>query len=166
MIDTADVVVIGAGAYGASVAYHLARSGDRRVVVVDKGEPVSQTTPRAAGLSSCVQQTELLSRMATASVRAIERFEEETGESFVWHQPGSLKLARTEEHAHRLRIEVDRARASGIDVTLVDANRIRELTSFVDPGPVVAANGADAVAATPSGGHAAPADSHAASKTT
>ena len=81
MIDSADVVVVGAGAFGASVAWHLVRSTELRVAVLDKGEPVAQTTPRAAGLSSCVQPTSFLRRMATSSVTAIKRFEEETGAS-------------------------------------------------------------------------------------
>jgi glycine/D-amino acid oxidase-like deaminating enzyme len=47
--DVADVVVVGAGALGASVAFHLATRGDRKVVLVDKYEAASQTSPRAAG---------------------------------------------------------------------------------------------------------------------
>ena len=49
MIDSADVVVIGSGAFGASVAYHLARRG-ARVAVLERAGLASQTSPRAAGL--------------------------------------------------------------------------------------------------------------------
>lgn len=47
----AGVVVIGAGAFGAATAYHLARRG-ADVVVLDQHAPGSQTSPRAAGLTS------------------------------------------------------------------------------------------------------------------
>ncbi len=47
MMD-AEVVVIGAGAFGASTTFHLAQMG-KQVVLIDRFEPVSQTSPRAAG---------------------------------------------------------------------------------------------------------------------
>src|SRR5262245_46230790 len=50
-VQTADVVVIGSGAFGASTAYHLARRG-ARVALLDQHALSSQTSPRAAGLTS------------------------------------------------------------------------------------------------------------------
>jgi NADPH-dependent 2,4-dienoyl-CoA reductase/sulfur reductase-like enzyme len=47
VIDQADVVVIGAGSFGSSTAYHLAKLGMRNVVLLDRFEPGSQTSPRA-----------------------------------------------------------------------------------------------------------------------
>src|SRR5262245_14651595 len=48
--DSADAVVVGAGAFGVSAAFHLARAGVKRVVLLDRYAPGSQTSPRAAGL--------------------------------------------------------------------------------------------------------------------
>lgn len=140
MIDSADVVVVGAGAFGASVAWHLVRSTELRVAVLDKGEPVAQTTPRAAGLSSCVQPTSFLRRMATSSVTAIKRFEEETGESLPFHQTGSLKIARSEAHAERLRREVAAAQAAEVEVSLVNTGDVHDLSTFIETDPIVAAS--------------------------
>src|SRR5689334_7960029 len=86
MIEQADVVVIGAGAFGASVAFHLARSGDRRVALVERHAVASQTSPRAAGLTSKARGTDLMMRLADLAVRKIERFTDETGEPLVYHQ--------------------------------------------------------------------------------
>ena len=58
MIDTADCVVIGSGALGSSVAFHLARAG-RSVALLDKHALGSQTSPRAAGLTSQARGTDL-----------------------------------------------------------------------------------------------------------
>ena len=140
MVDKADVVVIGGGAYGASVTYHLVRAGIRQVVLIDKSEPVSQTSPRAAGLSSQVQPTRLLTRIAAQSVRDIEHFKEETGESFSYQRPGSLKIACTARHAERLEQEVDRARRWGVDVELVDAQRIGALSRWIETASIVRAS--------------------------
>src|SRR5437879_2041376 len=52
MMDHADVVVIGSGGLGAATAFYLARLGVERVVVVDKHDLASQTSPRAAGMLS------------------------------------------------------------------------------------------------------------------
>ena len=67
VIASADVVVVGSGAFGASVAYHLARRGVR-VVVLERAALASQTSPRAAGLSSQVRATPALTRLAQRAV--------------------------------------------------------------------------------------------------
>src|SRR5258707_11935822 len=105
MIEEADAVVIGAGAFGTSVAFHLVRRGVRRVALLDKDDVASQTSPRAAGLTSQVRTTDTMTRLAMMSVQAIARFIEETGEPLIFYQPGSLKIARTPEHEEQLRAE-------------------------------------------------------------
>ena len=101
MIEAAECVVIGSGALGASVAFHLARGG-RQVALVDKHALGSQTSPRAAGLTSQARGTDLMTTLAKRAVRKIEAFERETGEPLVFHQSGALKIARTPEHVAQL----------------------------------------------------------------
>ena len=96
MIDQADVVVIGAGSFGSSPAYHLAKLGMRNVVLLDRFEPGSQTSPRAAGLTSQVRATDTLTRLAQRSVEKLERFQDESGQPLRFTQSGALKIARTE----------------------------------------------------------------------
>ena len=80
MIDAAECVVIGSGALGSSVAFHLAKSG-RQVALLDKHALGSQTSPRAAGLTSQARGMDLIARLAKRAVRKIrEAFEAETGE--------------------------------------------------------------------------------------
>src|SRR5207245_499030 len=67
MIATADAVVVGSGAFGASAAYHLARRGVR-VAVLERSGLASQTSPRAAGLSSQVRATPQLTKLAQRAV--------------------------------------------------------------------------------------------------
>ena len=109
MIDAAECVVIGSGALGSSVAFHLAKGG-RQVALIDKHALGSQTSPRAAGLTSQARGTDLMTQLAKRAVRKIEAFRQETGEPLEFHQPGALKIARLPEHVEQLKHEVERGR--------------------------------------------------------
>src|SRR4029077_7344588 len=118
MVEAADVVVIGSGALGSSTAFHLARAG-RKVALLDQHTIASQTSPRAAGLSSQVRHSPLMTRLAVLGVEKIVGFTAETGEPMLYHPPGSLKVARRSEHAAQLKEEVRLGRSHGIDVDFV-----------------------------------------------
>lgn len=132
MIREADAVVIGSGALGASAAYHLARAG-RRVALVERHELVSQTSPRAAGLTAQMRGHGTMTRLAMLSVRQIERFGEETGEPLDFQQSGSLKIARTPADAGRVRADADAARALGLEVELLSPEAAARLSPFLRP---------------------------------
>jgi glycine/D-amino acid oxidase-like deaminating enzyme len=79
MSQTADVVVIGGGVIGCSVAYHLVRRGVRDVVVVEKQFLASGATGKS---SACIRQhysTPETCRMVLHALRFFERFAEHTG---------------------------------------------------------------------------------------
>ncbi len=137
MLTHADVVVIGSGAFGASVGYHLTRLG-REVVILDRFDRASQTSPRAAGQTQKIRYDQVTSQMAIRSVEKLIGFEEETGEPLTVHQVGALKFARTPEYAAQVREEVERGQAWGIDIELVDQARARELAPYADPGRALA----------------------------
>jgi sarcosine oxidase subunit beta len=79
MTETADVVIVGAGVTGASIAYHLVHRGVRRVAVVEKRFVASGATGRS---SACIRQhytTPQTCRMVLQSLRFFETFAERTG---------------------------------------------------------------------------------------
>ena len=90
MLQEAAAVMIGSGALGSSVAFHLAKAGIAPVALVDRHEIASQTSPRAAGLTSQIRQSELMTRLATMAVEKIKNFTAETGEEMIYFQSGSL----------------------------------------------------------------------------
>ena len=130
MIDSAECVVIGSGALGSSVAFHLAKAG-RQVALVDKHALGSQTSPRAAGLTSQARGTDMMTQLAKRAVRKIERFGEETGEQIVYHQPGALKIARLPEHLEQLKGEVARARRMGTGIEMISAQEAGRRNPFL-----------------------------------
>lgn len=138
MIQAADVVVIGAGALGASTAFHLAREGNLRVALVEQHAVASQTSPRAAGLTSKARGTDLMMRLADLAVRKIERFAAETGEPLVYHQTGALKIARLPEHVAQLHREVARARELGVELDFISPAKAQRLTPFLQDRGILA----------------------------
>jgi glycine/D-amino acid oxidase-like deaminating enzyme len=79
MTATADVVIVGGGVTGCSIAYHLVRRGVRDVVVLEKNFLASGPTGRS---SACIRQhysTPQTCRMVLHSLRFFETFEERTG---------------------------------------------------------------------------------------
>jgi len=133
----AEIVVIGSGAFGSSVAYHLAAMGQRDVVLLDKFEIASQTSPRAAGLTQQIRQIPEMTRLAMMAVQKITQFQEETGEPMVYFQSGSVKIARTERDLRQIDEEITEGRGVGLDINPLDADGLRELTPFASPEGVL-----------------------------
>src|SRR5713226_6412011 len=137
MIASADVVVVGSGAFGASAAYHLARRGVR-VTVLERAGLASQTSPRAAGLSSQVRATPALTRLAQRAVAKLAAFTGETGQPLRFTQSGALKIARTERDAEQLVREVKRGAAVGVPLEFVSVAEARRRLSILGERGIVA----------------------------
>src|SRR5438128_3377282 len=110
----ARIVVAGAGAIGASVAYHLALAGARDVVLCDRGEVAGGSTGRAMGGVRQQFSTAAEVRLAQESLR----FFEELGPPF-FLQVGYLFLATTEEGLARLEERLALQRSLGVPVERV-----------------------------------------------
>jgi glycine/D-amino acid oxidase-like deaminating enzyme len=127
-------VVIGAGALGASTAYHLARRGVA-VTLVDQHAPGSQTSPRAAGLTNTkAVSTEIMARLTHEATETLARFERETGHALEFHRSGSVKAAYTETGEARLHADIGVARSIGVEVDLISATDARRLAPWFEPG--------------------------------
>ena len=143
MIASADVVIVGSGAFGASAAYHLVRRGVR-VTVLERAALASQTSPRAAGLTSQVRATPALTKLAQRAVAKLAAFTAETGEPLRFTQSGALKIARTERDADQLAREVARGRAAGVPIDIVSVAEAQERM------PILGARGIVAITWSPS----------------
>jgi glycine/D-amino acid oxidase-like deaminating enzyme len=125
MVDAADAVVIGSGAFGASVAYHLAGHG-LRVAVLDRSRLASQTSPRAAGLTSQVRATPALTAIARRAVVKLASFADETGQPLRFTQSGALKIARNDRDAAQLGREVERGGEVGVPIDFISTAEARK----------------------------------------
>src|SRR5262249_36893769 len=137
MSAVADVVVVGSGAFGASVAYHLARR-DARVVVLERSGLASQTSPRAAGLSSQVRATPQLTRLAQRAVAKLAAFTEETRQPLRFTQSGALKIARTDRDAEQLARAAERGREAAVPIAFSCVAEARERLPMLGERGIVA----------------------------
>jgi glycine/D-amino acid oxidase-like deaminating enzyme len=105
------------------------------VVLIDQHAPGSQTSPRAAGLTSKAASTPVMARLRHEACEAFERFEADTGRSVDFHRSGSLKAAYTAAGEARLRGDLEMARGLGIEAGLISADEARRLAPWFEPGP-------------------------------
>jgi len=118
----ARIVVAGAGAIGASVAYHLAQLGARDVVLADRGRVAGGSTSKAMGGVRQQFSTAAEVRLAQASIR----FFEELGEP-LFHQVGYLFLATTPQGLAQLEERRELQAGLGVPVNSVDASSVEGL---------------------------------------
>ncbi|WNX86410.1 FAD-binding oxidoreductase [Agathobaculum sp. NTUH-O15-33] len=139
MRKTADVVVIGGGNAGTSVAYHLAKLGVKNVVVVEQ-----QYTP-FGGSGRCAAQfrqqfaTESNLRLALLSTAEFDVLGEETGfGDLEIDKHGYLLPAYTPEQVESLKYNVAMQRAMGIDSYVLDQKQCKETAPYLEVGEVLA----------------------------
>jgi glycine/D-amino acid oxidase-like deaminating enzyme len=138
MVSQADVVVIGAGGLGAATAFYLVTRGARNVTLVDKHETGSQTSPRAAGMVSCVRKSDLMTELIRLAAAKIKRFTQDTGQPLDWVQSGSLKVARRSQDAEVVEGDIARGRRLGLDVERISPQEAHRLNPFLEPEGVLA----------------------------
>jgi sarcosine oxidase subunit beta len=149
---TASVVVVGGGVVGCSIAYHLARRGQRDVVVLEREAVGSGTTSKAAGGIRSQFPTETEIRFSLEAVDAFERFQEEFGVDIGYRRIGYLFLISDPEDLAGYRQRMALQRRLGVDV--------REITPAEAKAIVPALRVDDLIAAVwgPTDGMAGPAE--------
>ncbi len=131
----ARAVVIGGGAVGCSVAYHLAKLGWRDVVLLERRQLSCGTTWHAAGLITQLRNTKSLTEIARYAPQLFPVLEEETGLSTGFRETGSLSLALTDARMEELSRTASMARSFGVEVeeiSLADAERLHPLLNLSD----------------------------------
>jgi sarcosine oxidase subunit beta len=151
--ETADAVVVGGGAMGTSIAYHLAAAGVGRVVLLER-EPALGTgsTGRCAGGFRHQFGSEINVRLSLASVAMIRRFSEEHGLPLDVHVDGYLFLVRDDASWAEHRAAAAMQRSLGARVEELDAAAVGALVPGVATEGIVGATfGPDDGIADPSG---------------
>jgi len=115
----ADVVIIGGGVVGASIAYHLAKIGVTDVVLLERKQLTSGTTWHAAGLVGQLRATRNLTELAKYTTSLFEGLEQETGQATGFKQNGSVSIALTEGRFEELKRGASMAKSFGLAVDVI-----------------------------------------------
>src|SRR5918993_1725441 len=137
MTENADVIVIGAGVQGASLAFHLASRG-ARVTILERATAGAGATGRSSGLVRVYYDLLAEARLAWVSYHWFEDWDARVGgecgftrTGFVWIEPAE----------RRDRVEANSAshRAMGVDSSVLEADALRSLFPALAVGDEVAA---------------------------
>ena len=138
--DRARVVIVGGGAIGTSIAYHLTKLGWRDVVLLERRQLTAGTTWHAAGLiTSAGMATETLLWMSRYTRDLCTTIEAETGQATGFRPIGHLHLATTAKRLEALRREAAFVRGFGVDDQELSAGEFGRLWPAARTDDVLAA---------------------------
>jgi sarcosine oxidase subunit beta len=148
-MNTADVVVIGAGVVGASVAFHLAERGVE-TLVLDREGPATGSTARSGALIRAHYPTSLEASLAWESLtRYFEPWGERVGGGCGFTRTGFAYLVG-EQNVDALRHNVALQQRVGVETGIVGPDELREID------PALRTTGVTLAAYEPRGGYADP----------
>jgi glycine cleavage system aminomethyltransferase T/glycine/D-amino acid oxidase-like deaminating enzyme len=140
----ARVVIVGGGVGGAAIAHHLAKLGERDVVLLERSELTSGSTFHSAGLVGQLRSSVSLTRMMMDSVELYRSLD------CGWVQCGGIRLACTAEREQEVLRQVAWARTFGLPLQLISAEQARELF------PLMSTDGVRCASYLPSDGYLDP----------
>ena len=122
----ADVVIVGGGVAGCSVAYHLTKIGITDVVLCERKQLTCGTTWHAAGLVTQLRATRRMTELAKYTGELFGTLEEETGQATGFKRRGSLRVANTPARYEELARGASMGRNFGLPVEPVSPGEIKE----------------------------------------
>ena len=125
MEKTADIVIIGGGVIGVSIAYHLALKKAGKIILLEKGQLGEGSTSRCVGGIRTQFSTEINIQFSLESLKRFEKFEEEFGVNPEFRKIGYLFLATTEMEMDVFKENIKLQKKFAIPVELLNRDEIR-----------------------------------------
>ncbi|GAB2677210.1 NAD(P)/FAD-dependent oxidoreductase [Kribbella swartbergensis] len=146
----ADVVIVGGGVMGTSIAFHLAEAGVERVLLLERAELGSGSTSKAAGGVRANFSDELNIALGARSLEAFARFGERPGQEIDLHRVGYLFLLETADQVELFRESTRLQNAAGQPTRMIDVEEAVTLA------PIISPDGLAAACFSPADGHCTP----------
>jgi sarcosine oxidase subunit beta len=124
MEKTADIVIIGGGVVGVSIAYHLALRKAGKIILLEKGQLGEGSTSRCVGGIRTQFSTEINIQFSLESLKRFEKFEDEFGVNPEFKRIGYLFLATTETEIRVFKENVKLQKKFGIPVEFLNSDEI------------------------------------------
>jgi 4-methylaminobutanoate oxidase (formaldehyde-forming) len=135
--ERADVVIVGGGVAGCSVAYHLTKLGITDVVLCERKQLTCGTTWHAAGLVTQLRATRRMTELAKYTGELFGSLEAETGQATGFKRRGSLRVAKTPARLEELARGASMGRNFGLPVDKVSPGEIKERWSPINTEGIV-----------------------------
>ncbi|MEX0281214.1 MAG: FAD-dependent oxidoreductase [Arenibacterium sp.] len=124
----AQVVIIGGGAMGVSLMYHLVKSGWSDVLLVEKNDLTHGSTWHAAGLCTHFAHSPTIQELRATSVRLYrDTLPQETGRDCGFHRSGAMRITRNPDRMDEFRHVAGLSAFTGYPLEILTRERIAEL---------------------------------------
>jgi glycine/D-amino acid oxidase-like deaminating enzyme/glycine cleavage system aminomethyltransferase T len=134
----ADVVIIGGGIIGCSLAYHLTKAGISDVLLLEQHALSSGTTWHSVGSVGQLRGSRLATELASYTLNLLKTLEAETGQPTGLKQPGSIMLALNSDRLIEMKRNVSMAKSFGLEAEIVDRAEIARRCPYVRLDDVLA----------------------------
>lgn len=134
----AQVVIIGGGVIGCSLAYHLPKLGWKDIVLLEQTQLTAGTTWHAAGLIVSGFETETTMHMAKYTRDLYEILGKETGQETGFKPIGYLQPATNPNRLDSLRRRADFARGYGVNIEEISAAEVKKMWPLFETGDILA----------------------------
>lgn len=144
--SSAQVVIVGGGIVGCSIAYHLAKAGVTDVVVLEQFKLTHGATWHAAGVVGQLRNSQNVTRMLRRSVALYATLEAKTGQAIDFKQVGSLRIASSKDRMREFLRSATTARSFGMEMDILTPGEAQELfpimsTEGVEGATFIASDG-------------------------
>ncbi len=130
--NSAEVVIVGGGIIGCSIAYHLTELGISDVVLLERKQLTSGTTWHAAGLVAQLRASQNMTRLSQYTTELFAKLAQETGQETGYQKTGSISMALHAERSEELKRQASMANAFGVDCEMVDKSFVNEHWPEID----------------------------------
>jgi 4-methylaminobutanoate oxidase (formaldehyde-forming) len=134
-----EVVIIGGGVIGASIAYHLAERGKTDVTLVERKSLTGGSTWHAAGLVGQLRSSSSLTQLMRKSVETYQALEGKTGYATGWRGVGGLRVAASPGRWQELRRACTQGKSYGFDIHLVSPAEAGQLFPLLNTAGIYGA---------------------------
>ena len=133
------IVIIGGGIIGCSVAYHLTKLGMTDVLLLERKQLTSGTTWHAAGLVGQLRATSNMTKLAQYTSNLLATLEEETGQPTGFLQNGSISIANNNERFEELLRGASMAQVFGLEVEVITPQEAADAWPLMNASDLVGA---------------------------
>ena len=137
--QSANVIIVGGGIAGASIAYHFAKAGWKDVYLLEQNKLSSGTTWHSAGQVGQLRSSSAQTKINKESTLLYARLQKETGHDPGWLNCGGLQLAASKERMYQLERMASMADVFGVEAKVISAEACKQYYPMLNSTDLIGA---------------------------